>query len=153
MLKKIISGAQTGADRAAIDAAMDASFPYGGYIPKGRIAEDGIIPEKYSNLKELPRRDYISRTRKNIEVSDGTVVLHRGIYGRGTEYTIDYAKKIGKPVLNIDLSKVSMVEAREILLEFIESNNVEVLNVAGPRLSISPEIYSLVYRLLTSILL
>lgn len=152
MLKKIVSGGQTGVDRAALDAAIDCNFPYGGYVPKGRIAEDGVIPSKYSSLTELKNKDYVVRTRKNIEHSDGTLVIYNGKLGRGTKYTINYAKKVGKPLLEIDLSKLSIEQAVASIKSFIEKNEIQVLNVAGPRLSKSPEIYSLAYEIVKSIL-
>ncbi len=152
MLKKIVSGGQTGVDRAALDAAIDCNFPYGGYVPKGRIAEDGVIPSKYSSLTELKNKDYVVRTRKNIEHSDGTVVIYKGKLGRGTKYTINYAKKVGKPLLEIDMSKLSVEQAVASIKSFIEKNEIQVLNVAGPRLSKSPEIYSLAYEIVKSIL-
>ncbi len=152
MLKKIVSGGQTGVDRAALDAAIDCNFPYGGYVPKGRIAEDGVIPSKYSSLTELKNKDYVVRTRKNIEHSDGTVVIYKGKFGRGTKYTINYAKKVGKPLLEIDMSKLSVEQAVASIKSFIEKNEIQVLNVAGPRLSKSPEIYSLAYEIVKSIL-
>ncbi len=152
MLKKIISGGQTGVDRAALDAAIDSSFPYGGFVPKGRIAEDGVIPSKYAYLIELTRKDYVFRTRKNIEESDGTVIIYNGRFGRGTRYTINYAEKINKPVLKIDLSRVLPDDAVKLLLDFIDSHNIRILNVAGPRLSIDPEIYKAAYSLIRAIL-
>ncbi len=152
LLEKIISGGQTGVDRAALDAAIDASFHYGGYVPKGRIAEDGVIPSKYVHLIELSKKDYVFRTRKNIEESDGTVIIYNGRFGRGTRYTINYAEKINKPVLKIDLSEIIPEQAVKLLLDFIDSNNIMILNVAGPRLSLAPEIYKSAYSIIRAIL-
>ncbi len=152
MLKKIISGGQTGVDRAALDAAIDCGFPYGGFVPKGRIAEDGIIPSKYEFLVELESDDYAKRTRKNIEESDATVIIHKGEIGKGTRYTAWYAEKLKKPLLEIDLSRIEFEKAKKILSEFIEINKIEILNVAGPRYSISPEVYELAYKLIKSLL-
>ncbi|BBB32982.1 conserved hypothetical protein [Thermotomaculum hydrothermale] len=152
MLKRIVSGGQTGVDRAAVDVAIDCNFSYGGYIPQGRLAEDGKIPLTYSEFKELDSKDYSARTKKNIEHSDGTVIIHNGKMGNGTRLTIDYAEKTGKPILIIDLSKTDIQNAKLLLKRFVEQNSIEVLSVAGPRQSISPEIYNLTYNLIKSFL-
>jgi hypothetical protein len=101
MVRKIISGGQTGADRAGLDFAIHAGLEHGGYVPKGRKAEDGRIDERY-NLIELSTSSYPARTRKNIEESDGTVIfrLERRLSG-GTKLTRELADKLGKPVLHI----------------------------------------------------
>src|ERR1700732_297901 len=99
MLRKVISGGQTGADRAGLDFAIETGLEHGGYVPRGRKAEDGRIDERY-NLVELSTSSYPARTRKNVEESDGTVIfsLERRLSG-GTKLTRDYAHKLGKPVL------------------------------------------------------
>ena len=152
MLKKIISGGQTGVDRAALDAAIDCNFPYGGYIPRGRLAEDGVIDEKYSLLVELNSDDYSDRTKKNIEDSDGTVVVYDGICGKGTMFTIYYAKEMKKPVLVIDLSKTDVSSAVKEIETFVGENRINVLNVAGPRASIDPEIYKKAYPIIRTLI-
>ena len=96
MLKKIISGGQTGADRAAIDLAIKLNMPYGGWIPKGRKTESGPLPEKY-RLREMDTADYPSRTKRNIQDSHGTVILSRGKLTKGSELTLVYAKMKQKP--------------------------------------------------------
>ena len=83
MLKKIISGGQTGADRAALDAAMRLGIPHGGWLPKGRLAEDGCLPDHYQ-LEEMPTDSYRERTRKNVQASDGTLLVSRGTPTGGT---------------------------------------------------------------------
>src|SRR6202048_4111123 len=101
MLRKIISGGQTGADRAGLDFAIETGLEHGGYVPKGRKAEDGRIADRYI-LVELRTSSYPARTRKNIEESDGTVILslERRLSG-GTKLTWEHAKKLCKPVLHI----------------------------------------------------
>ena len=101
MLRQIISGGQTGADRAGLDFAIETGLQHGGYVPRGRKAEDGRIDERY-NLVELSTSSYPARTRKNIEESDGTVIfsLERRLSG-GTKLTRGHADKLGKPVLHI----------------------------------------------------
>jgi hypothetical protein len=99
VLRKIISGGQTGADRAGLDFAIETGLEHGGYVPRGRKAEDGRIDDKY-HLVELSTNSYPARTRRNIEESDGTVIfsLERLLSG-GTKLTQDYANKLGKPLL------------------------------------------------------
>ena len=101
MLRKIISGGQTGADRAGLDFAIHADLEHGGYVPRDRKAKDGRIDERY-NLVELSTSSYPARTRKNIEESDGTVIfsLERRL-SDGTKLTRELADKLGKPVLHI----------------------------------------------------
>jgi hypothetical protein len=101
MIRKIISGWQTGADRAGLDFAIEAGLEHGGYVPRGRKAEDGRIDDRY-NLIELSTSSYPARTRRNIEKSDGTVIfsLERALSG-GTRLTLELANKLGKPVLRI----------------------------------------------------
>jgi hypothetical protein len=140
MLKKIISGGQTGADRAAIDLAIKLNIPHGGWIPKGRKTESGPLPLTY-RLKEMDTTDYPSRTRQNILASHGTVILSRGKLTRGSELTQVFAKVEGRPNCHIDLAQNDSFEAAVILQSFILENQIEVLNVAGPRASHDPGIY------------
>ena len=106
MLKKIISGGQTGADRAALDFAIKMEIPHGGWVPKGRLAEDGPLPSKY-NLKEMRTKIYARRTEKNVVDSDGTLIVSHGRLTGGSEYTMDMAILHEKPWLHIDLTKKS----------------------------------------------
>jgi Circularly permutated YpsA SLOG family len=101
MLRKIISGGQTGAARAGLDFAIETGLEHGGYVPSGRKAEDGRIDERY-NVVELSTSSYPARTRRNIKESDGTVIfsLERLLSG-GTKLTWEHANKLGKPVLHI----------------------------------------------------
>src|ERR1700719_3485284 len=101
MFRKIISGGQTGADRAGLYFAIETGLEHGGYVPRGRKAEDGKVAERY-NLVELGTSSYPARTRRNIEESDGTVIfsLERLLRG-GTKLTRDYANKLGKPFLHL----------------------------------------------------
>jgi len=140
MLKKIISGGQTGADRAAIDLAIKLSIPHGGWIPRGRKTESGPLPLKYL-LKEMETFDYPSRTKQNILDSHGTIILSRGRLSGGSALTMSQAKKAGKPHCHIDLLNSDSFEAAVILHSFIMENQIEILNVAGPRASHDPGIY------------
>ena len=150
MLKKIISGGQTGADRAALDFAMKMDIPHGGFIPKGRLAEDGPLPSKY-NLKEMRTKSYPRRTEKNVFESDGTLIVsHRRLTG-GSQYTMDMAIMHGKPWLHIDLTETSILEAAQKVIDWALNNQIETLNVAGPRASKDPKIYRSVFELLETV--
>lgn len=140
ILKKIISGGQTGADRAALDVAIKLNIKHGGWIPKGRKTEAGPLPEKY-HLIEMPTDDYRERTQKNIIESQGTVIISRAELTGGSKLTQSYAKVIGRPYCSLNLTYTEEYEASEILKSFILENGIEVLNVAGPRLSQQPWIY------------
>jgi hypothetical protein len=133
-LLKIISGGQTGVDRGALDAALAVHFPCGGRCPAGRRAEDGTVPEKYP-MTALPGAGYRERTRKNVEDSDGTVILAPGELTGGTALTLTFCRQLGKPYLTIDASDVREEEAAEAVLRFVEAHRIAVLNVAGPRAS------------------
>ena len=99
-LRKIVSGGQTGVDRAALDAAMAHDVPVGGWCPKGRRAEDGVIPERYP-LKETPSDAYEQRTAWNVRDSDGTLLITDGALEGGTALTMQEAKRQGRPVLHV----------------------------------------------------
>ena len=133
-LKKIVSGGQTGVDRGALDAALDARFPCGGWMPEGRKAEDGPIPARYP-LTELAGGGYEERTLQNMLDSDGTAILYFGVLEGGTRQTMLYCVEHGKPCELVDASRATPREAALKFADFIERNRVAVLNVAGPRAS------------------
>jgi len=108
---KLISGGQTGADRAALDVAIELGLDYGGAIPKVRIAEDGPLDSKYENMTELDTPDYDARTEKNVLVADATLIFTDGVLGGGSALTIACARKHNKPFLHIDLCAVSEDES------------------------------------------
>lgn len=144
---KIISGAQTGADRGALDAAIELELPYGGYVPKGRLAEDGRIPDRYEHLIETPENTYPPRTELNIIHSDATVLFTLftpGMGGPGSRLTASLARQHNKPVLPINIAKVGILDAAAQLKDFIGHHKVETLNVAGSRESSMPGIQALV---------
>lgn len=126
---KIVSGGQTGVDRAALDVALELGLPCGGWCPRGRKAEDGAISARYP-MTETPTAEYSQRTEWNVRDSDATLVLTRGQPSGGTALTIELAQRLAKPHLVVDLDAhpdVSAVQA------WIERGKVGVLNVAGPR--------------------
>ncbi len=137
-IEKIISGGQTGVDRAALDVALELGISCGGWCPKGRKAEDGPIDRRYP-LQETTSASYPVRTEKNVRESNGTLVLTRlGQARAGTALTIKFAQKQKKPYLVISLSRGSDLET---VKKWIGANHVRVLNVAGPRESEVPGIY------------
>jgi len=140
MLKKIVSGGQTGADQAALDATIKYGFPHGGWIPKGRKTENGILPDKYK-LKEMPTDSYPKRTEQNVIDSDGTVIISHGKLTGGSKITRELAEKHDKPCLHIDLSETPAFIAASTINSWIIENKIEVLNIAGPRASKDPKIY------------
>lgn len=148
MLEKIISGGQTGVDRAALDVALELGIPCGGWCPKGRRAEDGVIPDQYP-LEESSSAEYPLRTGLNVQDADGTLILTWGSPKGGTALTIKLAQKHRKPYLMIDLSAeedFSQVKA------WIQKSKIRILNVAGPRESEAPGIYARAFYFLKKIL-
>ena len=143
MIEKIISGGQTGADRAALDVAIKFIIPHGGWIPKGRITEEGPLPDKYK-LQEMSTSSYPVRTEQNVIDSDGTLIISHGELTGGSAYTRKMAMKHGKPWCHADLYKLPTFQAAIIIEEWISKYGIEALNVAGPRASKDPSIYGLV---------
>ena len=139
---KIVSGGQTGVDRAALDTAIELGLPHGGWVPKGRRAEDGIIPEKY-RVTELPAREYAARTEKNVVDSDGTLILSRGELAGGSALTARLARKHRRPCLHVDLAGIPPEAAPGKIRAWMKQHRIKVLNVAGPRASGDPKIYGL----------
>ena len=140
IIKKIISGGQTGADRAALDVAIKLDIPHGGWIPKGRKTEDGILPDKY-NLQEMPTGSYPERTEQNVIDSDGTVIISHGKLTGGSKLTDKLAEKHYRPCLHVDLNKTPAFTAASIINTWIDLHKIKTLNVAGPRDSKDPDIY------------
>ncbi|PKO18727.1 molybdenum cofactor carrier [candidate division BRC1 bacterium HGW-BRC1-1] len=144
---KIVSGGQTGVDRAALDLALELGIPCGGWCPNGRLAEDGPIPDSYP-LTETTYSDYRVRTRKNIEESDATLVLTVGRPTGGTALTVRLAQELRKPCLVVDLDQAADI-AR--VVAWIEKNRVTILNVAGPRESKSSGVHGLALNFLRGV--
>ena len=136
-IEKLISGGQTGVDRAALDVASAAGLQIGGWCPKGRLAEDGMIPMTYP-LQETPSAQYAQRTRWNVRDADGTLILTCNDPTGGTALTIHEARHLDKPHLVIDLTTRPNPRAATL---WIAQKGITVLNVAGPRESTCPGIY------------
>jgi hypothetical protein len=151
MLNKIISGGQTGVDRGALDAALDAGIACGGWCPKGRKAEDGEIPARYP-LSEMAGSAYRARTKQNVADSDGTLIVFFGQLSGGTRETLLIAEELGKPVLTLDCSVKSIEDAAVEAAAFIELNAIATLNVAGPRESSYSGSTEIARRLVSAVL-
>ena len=137
IFSKIISGGQTGVDRAALDVVLELGIPCGGWCPKGRKAEDGPIDPRYP-LNETRSPNYPLRTEKNIRESDGTLILTKGPVNGGTALTVRLAIEYKKPHLIIDL--YNKIDPR-MVREWGEENKIKILNVAGPKESEVPGIH------------
>ena len=144
----IVSGGQTGVDRSALDWAIERDWPHGGWCPKGRMSEDGVIPEKY-NLKETKTSKYPVRTRLNIIHSDATLILSPLPLAGGTALTAKYAEEEGKAIFAISPG----FEPRDLraLHSFLATLDSCRLNVAGPRLSQWPDSRDFVKHALSAI--
>jgi len=134
-LKKIVSGGQTGVDRGALDAALAAGFACGGWVTWDRMAEDGVIADRYP-LVPLPKGGYRQRTRLNVSDSDGTAILYNESLKGGTRLTRNLCALLKRPYVLINAREtLDPIVAVEKIVKFIEDNNIETLNVAGPRAS------------------
>ena len=147
-LRRIVSGGQTGVDRAALDAARAAGIPIGGWCPHGRRAEDGSIPDRYP-LRETPSADPAQRTEWNIRDSDGTLILHRGLLAGGTALTAALARRYGRSLLALDLDAAP---DPAVIAAWLAGQGIDVLNVAGPRESEAPGIGAAALELLAPLL-
>lgn len=136
-IKTIISGGQTGVDRAALDTAIELDIPYAGWCPAGRRAEDGRIPDYY-HLMETPDKDYLQRTEWNVRDSDATLIVCPGELEGGTAATRKYARQYDKPCLIINPEQLPPVQNFRY---WLQENGIQKLNIAGPRESKMPGIY------------
>ena len=156
LVSKIVSGGQTGVDRGALEAALEAGFPYGGLIPKGRLAEDGIVPLKFDQMEEASNKSYIFRTEWNVVHSDATLLLSRTreLTG-GTKRTAEFCEKHGKPYWIDNPETPNETDRGLEVLYWIEAEFGErgiVLNVAGPRESKCPGIQASTKQFIATLL-
>ena len=147
-LKRIVSGGQTGVDRAALDVAIELEIEHGGWCPRGRISEDGRIPSRYQ-LQETEASEYSVRTQRNVIDSDGTLILYQVRLQRGSLLTNRLAKSHGKPLMRVRLDQPCDLEA---IQRWLCEENIQSLNVAGPRESSYPGIGIAAANLLRRIL-
>ena len=143
LIEKIISGGQTGVDQGALDFAIENGIPCGGWCPKGRLCETGLIPGRYP-VTEIAGNDYNQRTLKNVQDSDGTLIIIQGdLKEKGTELTKTFCEQYGKPFLVLDIKQA--MKAGSLKKEFtnwIKLSGIRILNVAGNRESSSPGIHA-----------
>ena len=144
---KIISGGQTGVDRAALDVALRHGIECGGWCPAGRLDEFGKIPDHYP-IQELQGGGFTERTLQNVKDSDGTVVIYSVELRGGTEQSVRFCVDLKRPHKLIDASKISAEGAAKLVGDFVDKNKINILNVAGPRESEWPEGYAYASRAL-----
>jgi hypothetical protein len=148
MIKKLVSGGQTGADERGIDVALRHDFPHGGWCPKGRKSLEGPIPSRYL-LVETPSASYLQRTEWNVRDNDGTVVFTLAPEATGGSLkTIQFARKHGKPVLHLSKFGIGYSDPAHVLQKFVDEHRIETLNVAGSRESKEPGIHAWVMEVL-----
>jgi len=150
MIKKIISGGQTGVDQAALDVAIELGIPHGGWMPKGRSTKNAKLPDKY-NLKEASAGSYSQPTEINVAHSDGTLVVSREKLTVESALTLKLADQHQKECLHIDLKTTRGFSAAQLIKEWIVINDIKVLNVTGPHASEDPDIYEDTLRLLKAV--
>lgn len=144
-VQRIVSGGQTGADRAALDWAIEHNIPHGGWCPKGRKAEDGSISEHYQ-LQEMDTAAYLRRTEQNVIDSEGTVIFSlKPVLTGGSKRTAGFVRKHHKPLLHVH---AATEDAGAALRSFVSRHQINILNVAGPRATTEPEVSGFVKRVL-----
>jgi hypothetical protein len=149
---KIISGGQTGVDRATLDVALGHGIECGGWCPAGRLDEFGKIPDHYP-VQELKGGGFTERTLQNVKDSDGTVAVYLRELRGGTDQTVRFCVALKRPHQLIDASKISAEGAAKLITDFVRENKIGILNVAGPRQSEWPEGYDYAFRALTAFLM
>ena len=151
LVQKIVSGGQTGADRAALDFAIANGIPHGGWCPAGRVAEDGSIDWRY-RLKETPSQSYVQRTEWNVRDSDGTVVfsIASELVG-GSRLTCEFASRYNKPCVHISQTGDGDAAPNK-LRDFVQKHGIKILNIAGPRSSTEPAIVAFTKSVLQAVL-
>ena len=150
-LTKIVTGGQTGVDRGALDAALEARFPCGGWCPPGRAAEDGLIPERYP-VMEMGSGSYLDRTIQNVVDSDATAIIYFATLHGGTEQTVLHCINRGRRYKLIDGAEIAPERAAQLIEQFITAHDVSILNVAGPRASDAPHGHPYAYEAIGKLL-
>ena len=145
---KIITGGQTGVDRATLDFALCNDIYCGGWCPRGRVAEDGFIPQYYP-LTESYSLEYRVRTEQNVVECDAVLIIVYDELDEGSMRTMELAHTFFKPVF---VWKLGVNRNYSQFTAWLENKNIRVLNVAGPRLSNAPGIYEATLDLLDDLL-
>ena len=143
LIDKIVSGGQTGADRAALDWALQRGVAHGGWCPKGRLASDGPLPERYL-LRETESAGYRQRTKLNVRDSDATLIFNTGVLDGGTLQTVRFAQTLGKPHFVVQIDEPAQESVPQRIRVWLTEGQFRVLNVAGPREEKRPGVYACV---------
>lgn len=143
LIDKIVSGGQTGADRAALDWALQRGVAHGGWCPKGRLASDGPLPERYL-LRETDSAGYRQRTKLNVRDSDATLIFNTGVLDGGTLQTVRFAQTLGKPHFVVQIDEPAQESVAQRIRVWLTEGQFSVLNVAGPREEKRPGVYACV---------
>jgi hypothetical protein len=144
---KIISGGQTGVDRAALDVALKHGIECGGWCPAGRLDEFGRIPDQYP-VQELEVGSFLERTLQNVKDSDGTVIIYAAKLAGGTDQTVRFCLELQRPYQLIDASEISAEDGAKLICDFVRKHKIDILDVAGPRQTEWPEGYDYASRAL-----
>jgi hypothetical protein len=152
LITTIVSGGQTGADRAALDVALAWGLEVGGWVPSGRLAEDGIISSRYAGLRETVSADPAERTRLNVRDCEGSLIISHGPLRGGSLLAAESAEELGRPLLHIDLVGRDMADAVMVTAEWVRTQRIRALGVGGPRASEDPRVYDATVVLLSGLL-
>ncbi len=150
-VERIVSGGQTGVDRAALDLALEFGLDAGGWAPKGRVAESGRIPDRYK-LRETPSGDPAQRTEWNVRDADATLIISDAALTGGSALTLDVARRLGRPHLHVNLGEKSARAGIDEIVAWLSCGGYKCLNIAGPRRSEAPGIYDKACALLRPVL-
>jgi hypothetical protein len=139
MLKKIISGGQTDADHAVLDAAIKLGIPYGGWIPKGRMTETGPLHPKYK-LQEWRTGDYLECIKQNVKDSNGTLIISSGKLTTDLNYARRATLQNRNQLLGIDLNQTDASKASSLINDWTQLQHIDVLYVIAPSIRVDLDV-------------